>query len=226
MRREAVGVERAHGDNSSPAPAHGFGVDLPQIFPLPLPRQLHHEKRSGAPADARSERAQRAKRRDVRSTFSSINWCAGYRASKAGSHPPLACGLRDSEASRIQAEVETRVSTAVDDFHDYNAIPTQQQAFRDLLRGRGVYDAEASGLSIATYTRVSCVSMPLTTRGAHNLVTLLLQRHSSICVGISSECSAATLSTSGWLSRTRSRLFGTGPCRAAGASMCGLFGPF
>ena len=55
---------------------------------------------------------------------------------------------------------------AVDDFHDYDAIPKQQEAFASLLRGRGVYNIESSGLSIAAYTRVSCVSMPSSTSGA------------------------------------------------------------
>ena len=40
-------------------------------------------------------------------------------------HEGFACG----EARQIQAEVEARVSAAVDNFSDYDAIPKQQDAF-------------------------------------------------------------------------------------------------
>ena len=55
-------------------------------------------------------------------------------------HEGFAC----DEARRIQAEVEARVSAAVDDFSDYDAIPKQQDAFRALLRGRSVYDPDSA----------------------------------------------------------------------------------
>ena len=70
------------------------------------------------------------------------------------------------EARRIQAEVEARIVEGVRDFADYDAIPKQKEAFGSLLRGRGVYDTEASGLSIASYVSVSSVSLPVTTAGS------------------------------------------------------------
>ena len=68
-------------------------------------------------------------------------------------HGDFACG----EARRIQAEVEARVSAAVGDFSDYDAIPKQQDAVCGLLRGRSVYDPDSAELSIASYTSVASV---------------------------------------------------------------------
>ena len=75
-------------------------------------------------------------------------------------------GFVCDKARRIQAEVEARVSAAVDDFSDYDAIPKQQESFRSLLRGRSVYDPDSAGLSIASYTSVSSVSMQASTASA------------------------------------------------------------
>ena len=75
-------------------------------------------------------------------------------------------GSAVGEAQRIQAEVEARVVAAVDDFSDYDATPKQQDAFQALLRGRSVYDPDSAGLSIASYTSVSSVSMPTSTASA------------------------------------------------------------
>ena len=64
------------------------------------------------------------------------------------------------------------MASGVDDFMDYDAIPKQQEAFRALLRGRSVYDTTATGLSLASFSSVSSVSLPATTAGAPALIDI------------------------------------------------------
>ena len=163
MTKSAMGGGATYGRDASPSAPKGYGVDLPRIFPLPLQPQLHHCS-SGRAGGSRAEHSLRGRRRDVNDCLSAINWCSGYKHSRGGAilHEGSALG----EAQRIQAEVEARVVAAVDDFSDYDATPKQQDAFQALLRGRSVYDPDSAGLSIASYTSVSSVSMPTSTASA------------------------------------------------------------
>ena len=115
----------------------------------------------------RQDKLLRLRRRYVSDCISALNLCAGYRSSDgASSLHDQGFAEGDGEAREIQAEVEARVASGVDDFMDFDAIPKQQEAFRALLRGRSIYDITATGLSLASYTSASSVSLPVSTHSA------------------------------------------------------------
>ena len=53
------------------------------------------------------------------------------------------------------------------------AIPRQRAAFLKLLRGRGVYDAQDGGFSLASFRSVSKISTPTTTAGSPRVETVV-----------------------------------------------------
>ena len=81
--------------------------------------------------------------------------------------PPLAVG---------QAKAEARAAAGVDDFLGGEAIPSQRAAFLELLKGRGVYDVDTAGMTLAFFITVSAISMPQTTAGSPCVALALSRR--------------------------------------------------
>ena len=63
----------------------------------------------------------------------------------------------------MQARVQARVAAQLD---SGVAIPSQRAAFRELLRGRAVYDTEPGGHNLASFSSVAQVSLPDSLDGA------------------------------------------------------------
>ena len=114
--------------------------------------------------------SERRRVKDINGVLEALNWCAGFatpteaRARGSGMHdnstacePPLAVG---------QAKAEARAVAGVDDLLGGEAIPLQRSAFLELLKGRGVYDVDTAGMTLAPFTTVSAIPMPQTTAGS------------------------------------------------------------
>ena len=126
--------------------------------------------------------------KDINGVLESLNWCAGFptpgseprsesgrsskqrtttRQSTRHNSVPAAC---EHSSGAGQARAEARAAAGVDDFLNCDAIPSQRAAFLELLKGRGVYDVDAAGMSLAPFTTVSAISMPTSTAGSPWLV--------------------------------------------------------
>ena len=111
--------------------------------------------------------SERRRVKDINGVLEALNLCAGVatstetRARGSGMHdnstacdPPLAVG---------QAKAGARAAAGVDDFLGGEAIPLQRAAFLELLKGRGFYDVDTAGMTLAPFTTVSAISLPQTT---------------------------------------------------------------
>ena len=141
---------------------HGPGserVPLDKIFPIPTQLQSLPTPARAGNRHARSRRCRAARREeDIAYAMKSLNWYSGYRG------PELA---RESSLTPTQQEVAARTATLVDSMVAQNAIPSQQAAFTDLLRGRQIYgDPGSAGLSVARYTSPGNVSIPTSVEGS------------------------------------------------------------
>ena len=75
--------------------------------------------------------------------------------------------MTPEDASQTQREVTARATKLCGDMHEaVDAIPSQQAAFRELLRGRSIYeDVANAGLNVARYFSADNVSLPESLEG-------------------------------------------------------------
>ena len=88
--------------------------------------------------------------RDINLVLESLNWCAGCQT-PSEPRPRDVPGTKNSIA-RSQRMAEARAAEGVDDFLCCDAIPPQRAAFLELLQGRGIYDVDASHLTLAPFS--------------------------------------------------------------------------
>ena len=102
---------------------------------------------------------------DVNAVLVSLNWFAG-----CCSEPPGA----DTQLSRLQEEVVSRVAGSVFETESSIAIPSREAAFRELLFGRRCYEASGeSGVKVARFTHAGAVSLPDGPEGTPRLSSAL-----------------------------------------------------
>ena len=152
-----------------PGARGGYGLELATTFPLLRVPQVH-AGRHEAGASYRASRAERQRLKDINDVLDSLNWCAGHktpseprpRIDNSGGVPPCTS----------QARAEARAAEGIDDFLNGHAIVPQRAAFLELLKGRGVYDVDTTGLTLAPFSTVAAISIPLTSEGALWLVDI------------------------------------------------------
>ena len=152
-----------------PGARGGYGLELATTFPLLRVPQVH-AGRHEAGASYRASRAERQRLKDINDVLDSLNWCAGHktpseprpRIDNSGGVPPCTS----------QPRAEARAAEGIDDFLNGHAIVPQRAAFLELLKGRGVYDVDTTGLTLAPFSTVAAISIPLTSEGAPWLVDI------------------------------------------------------
>ena len=151
-------ARRPHGP-FRPGARGGYGLDLQQVFPLHRVPQVQAGRRDVG-TSYRQTVAARRRLKDINGVLESLNWCAGFPT------PANSKSAREQSSADGQASAEARAAAGVDDFLNCDAIPSQRAAFLELLKGRGVYDVDTAGLSLASFTTVSAISMPTSTAGS------------------------------------------------------------
>ena len=155
-----VGSAAAGGVEDWAAPPL-LGVSHPEVFPLPRV-QVPPPGSRGQKGIASSRRA-RWRAREINGALDALNWFAGCR------EPPVFF-LPNVDQLGAQSRVAASVDFAWDGF---NAHPTPAAAFKELLRGRSVYDLSAAGVNVAPFTKLADLSLPSSLEGAPELAAVL-----------------------------------------------------
>ena len=82
--------------------------------------------------------------------INALNWCAGHRG---------VATVPGSEATSEQLKVQSRITGLVQSWHGEDAIPSEEAAFKALIRGRTGYATDAAGTRLAscqTIAKIRC----------------------------------------------------------------------
>ena len=135
----------------------------------------------GSRARQRRNRAQH-RTDDVNRACAAVNWLAGIR--EPPSKPEAAHrGFSDAHLglyARISESLAGHTACGEED----TAIPEKEAALRDVLRGRGLYEASGD-INLATFTKMSAVSLPDSVWDAPMLdsITVGTEAHQPTCEG-------------------------------------------
>ena len=106
----------------------------------------------------------------MNAAIEALNWfggCLGPEHVKGGAKRGRRV-LTPEEATRTQPEVTARATKLCGDMHEaVDAIPSQHAAFRELLRGKSIYENGANaGFNVARYSTADSVSLPESLEGS------------------------------------------------------------
>ena len=151
---------------AGPASSHGWAgpetrrVELDKICPVPLYEPGSRVVGKRGHSRTRQSWWQRGVD-DVNSALGALNWFAGGQQPVHGSGSAMG-------ASPLQLEVQARTVGLCESMRPAGvAIPPQQSAFTELLRGRAVYeDGAQAGLNEARFSAATDVSLPTCLEGS------------------------------------------------------------
>ena len=154
-----VGDVATDGDEEWAAPPL-LGVEFPGVLPLPRVRMPTSPQEAGGKAGLRRARW---RAREINAAIDAVNWYGGHRQVCQPTVP-------DEDQRGAQSRVGRLVDFA---FPPSIAHPAPAAAFKELLRGRSVYDLAAAGINVAPYTRLRDLSLPTTVADALELLDAL-----------------------------------------------------